>query len=1707
MELLWRRSDAMLLFLMGCIFASSLVVVSLPSSAGGTVVALSNSEKNSFPSSRQLPPKNVKVSTENSHVGINAIQYTNFPQAQMDALYSLYQSTNGELWSWKNRSHAWDFSNKLANPCIDGWEGIHCGCSYNLTIEGVQNVNTNSRHARTTGETSISPTNMKEDEYSISVDIPSYPSSNGTIHFINGGDYGPLPYFLGNSSCPYQSDLTTSALSTTSITDIGVTSGFYNMTITAITLPNHRLNGPLPKASAFFDLIPNLLALDLSHNPNLLGPLTESTFPNSSISYSTHQSYQLQALLMNEVSFDSSLPTTMGNFPNLFILIIQSAQLKGPLPATALAKWTQLQALYLFDNHISGRIPIEACNMTKLSVIQLTYNRLTNTLPSCIYTSWPSLLVFDIEANHINGSFDQSIEQWQNAVFILTSSNLLTGSVPSTLQNLPNLAYFGVSYNYLTGKLVDWMPFDTAPIFFLGFGNNFFSGAMVDRCWIQLRYFYGFSNQLNGEFPNNLVNSCGEQLREFDLSENQLSDKIPANIFSNNSKSLVNFVISDNMLTGSFNDYSSKSTDSSVRSQAAFSSAPHLLGLLLFQNFFTGKFPSSIDNCHKLITFIIFNNLYSNELPMASFKQLSHLAIFGINGNLLSGRISDAFNFNDNNETRIQRFTYINIGGNYFTGTLPYPTNNISASRLISYTASSNCFHGNLPNTLCLSKNIQALSLEGLNTATPCRKIIVPSIFGDFEAFTTSVSISGTIPSCLFTLPHLSILALSGNALQGTIANIFNATLTPNLNTISLSHNSLTGTIPKSVLSLPQLSSLDLSINALNGTLKPLSFTLEDNPNEQIMIAKNLSLSLKLNRLSGKIPIIFNNLLNINILKGNYFACPYENQDLPKHDPEAHHFRCGSNQTNLSLYAWLLLMLFTCIALIVSSIRVFYALYSHPKNTSSVNTTTNRDSIINDLYINLKTQIINIRNNHEILSSFSLQQWILRYSTPINDVNIPTTTASMTSTMISREVSEVDDSIQRFSFFLHRCRQFAHFLILFIVCCLTPFYVYLSARYPTHTYSYIWVVSAIWIASIPASILMCITFLFLLGWMTWFIYWYLFPIIDASWFDKKDLDTITMNDSISSLDEIRIADRRRDNNASGKLNQQTNNLQILQKLLHYSKVMFIWSGFYIINSIFMIAINTLYVINYVDSTGVILFLIQILISSTQSLWAEVVLLHWYLWYKYQIVIPFLYKFDTQYMNNVNNIITSSNERLNSNKLTSIEQRLDQYDQIALSLFEVIIKLIIPCVVTLCISSACLNPIFASTEPVAFDITFCYSISILDIPCFNALASNSDGTSYTPPVIYYFECSSAFLRYYSPVYILTFVTTTGITLSKMLMTKYYDQCVLQAVDELPTVPLPTTTTTTTTAAAAAAVSDEGIQDDVKKEDSDVVETESPLHTVELNTPTTTMQSQIGRIPTLIQLPPFQPILHQDIGKEHLITLSLVDNIAEKNVIFRIIRIILPLSWYAHLPEHFSTDPKYSPISLYGKKQFLLSPHRFMMKVNVYFALLFVFGVAFSPLAFVIYIAILGLTSHEELMIKRILIRNYQICHGKVNCLIPLCHHAIPIALTSWKSLLIMNLILMILMESFIIFDTIGTTEGRVQGMIGSSILLVISLVMMIIMYIIVQVIFTGKLPCMTTMSKRKIEKRVSMSELRDDDSEAGIGMSIISMASSEQHIVA
>jgi Leucine-rich repeat (LRR) protein len=584
--------------------------------------------------------------------------------------------------------------------------------------------------------------------------------------------------------------------------------------------------------------------------------------------------YRMQALnaldLTNNL-LTGSLPPSIYVLYNLSSLYMSYNRNIASTISVNIGNLINLLQLDISKNHFFGTIPETMSRLTKLREAGLNENFFSKTVPSSL-TSLTLLDFLSLQENSFTGN-PRFVANMSALSTTYLQNNFFTGHLPISSQQVLKTSFFSVSQNEFSGPLpfnVEWER-----IFEYEAYDNYFTGSLphYSRNGSKLTYFIAGHNYLSGHFPFNFFSNCSE-LYYLSVGLNFLTGAIPSNL--NHFRLLNQLNFSSNFLTGSIPEFLGELKRTSV--------------IDFSNNEFTGTVPQSIRNLHYLQQFFLQENSLGGELA-STLNSAAHLP------------------FLEN----------LDFSNNQFTGTIPaYIFRNLTS--LQGFALSSNCLDGYIPEEICESPSIATLTLDGLTTAPNCRNYIFPGITV-FNAFIVKHFMQGSIPPCLFEIPTLQLLHLSGNGLTGTIPN--NVTLKSSFVDLSLSHNLLSGTIPGQ-FQTKLWANLDLSYNKLTGTLNDDFGGLNE--------PRFGSLYLDVNRLSGGVPSSTLNLSTLSILDGNIFDCNLDRSSLPKHDSDFLQYSCGSDNVNYVLYLWLILA-FTipCGSILVYG--YFHSLFTSPKSS------------------------------------------------------------------------------------------------------------------------------------------------------------------------------------------------------------------------------------------------------------------------------------------------------------------------------------------------------------------------------------------------------------------------------------------------------------------------------------------------------------------------------------------------------------------------------------------------------------------------------------------------------------------------------------------------------------------------------------------------------------------------------------------------------
>lgn len=633
-----------------------------------------------------------------------------------------------------------------------------------------------------------------------------------------------------------------------------------------------------------------------------------------------------------------------------------------------------------------------------------------NTTDSC-GTDGCHLLSMNLTGYNLSGSLP-ALDSFSLLRYLYLSENSLTGLLPA-VSGMPEVQIMNFSYNSFQGQLPDTFQ-GLISLYLLYLSNNAFSGTIPPSMYSMpsLQYLSIYNNSIAGTVGEE-VGSLAEALY-LNFAHNLLHGQLPATLFT--MVNLTQVLFSYNAFTGPLPEEYSE----------------NLVVFRVSNNALSGTVPSALCASSRLQFISIYDNRFHGQLP-ACFSQLSQLMILLVQTNRLSGRLDAVFNASVQKQLQM-----VDVSGNAFSGTLPDEL--LRLPTLVSVAAGENCFHGTIPASMCESGNLlTTVALDGLAASSSC----VDELWDPFDVSQAEFGglMQGTIPSCLWALPNISVLHLSANGLTGSLSDIDCDRLSRSLTDVVLTHNKLTGTIPSCLQQYP-FSTLDLSYNKLKGRIEDMTnFTLAYSPTDE-----GTSLSLEFNRLSGELPMEFLDAFNIDILRGNLFACRKSGQ-LVKHDPGSQTAVCGSQQLN-------------------GALTTFFAYVAAILGLALVGSVGN---------------VILRRNHDRILKAWHALVYAVRYSHEVSNYPIPTAEELEAMRNVSGK-NNYDLRIRQY----HNVYQFLASLSLIqriswlvagysLTICLPTyitFYLVDHNKYSTHTNRYGWIASAAFLTGeLPASVL------------------------------------------------------------------------------------------------------------------------------------------------------------------------------------------------------------------------------------------------------------------------------------------------------------------------------------------------------------------------------------------------------------------------------------------------------------------------------------------------------------------------------------------------------------------------------------------------------------------------------------------------------------
>jgi Leucine-rich repeat (LRR) protein len=726
---------------------------------------------------------------------------TDLPLSQYNALYALYNATNGP--SWCNNGTKWIFESYALfpnAPCLDGWDGVECEC------RGIINNSTAMYSIRS----------LTLASFCMHGTIPnaiSDLSNLRSLQFDQNDIFGSLPSNIGNLEYLENLDGSSNLLTGTLPSSLYTLGKLYNL-----SLSNNILKGTISNDIKYLTSV-RILELSMNH---LQGSLPPDIGSLSS----------LVMLNINSNYINGTIPASVYDLMDLKYLYLYDNLITGTL-SSSICQLTSLLHLDLFLNRLIGSIPQNIGNLTLLEHLFLYENAFTGSIPSSLY-NLTSLTQLDIHINYIAGSIPSDVSKLTNLITFNLYSNQLTGTIPPEIGLLTQLLYLTVSENDLHGTIPEAI-YDLSLLYTLDLSICNFDGTISPSIGnlIHVVYLYLYENPLSGSLPSTIGRLTA--VEHFDVFETYVSGSIPAEIgnlisatylylYSNRLSgtipmevgqlsSLIEFDVATNKIHGTIPE--------------TFANISSLQILYLLSNQLTGSIPSSLCNLTNLVQLDLYNNHLTGTIPR-EIGNLINILILRLDTNKLSGSIPSSIG-------QLTAMLTLYLDGNELNGSLP--------NTLYELGQLQNIFlqHNNLLGTL--SSNISKLSsLQRINFAMNFLTGKMPTELADINGLVILYLefnyLTGSYPSYLLEdTSQFLILDIGSNYLTGSITPIFSSSLQyyyiytnyftstipselfglSGMQAIWLYENSFTGILPYQVAQQPSLSQLIIHNNQLSG--------------------------------------------------------------------------------------------------------------------------------------------------------------------------------------------------------------------------------------------------------------------------------------------------------------------------------------------------------------------------------------------------------------------------------------------------------------------------------------------------------------------------------------------------------------------------------------------------------------------------------------------------------------------------------------------------------------------------------------------------------------------------------------------------------------------------------------------------------------------------------------------------------------------------
>lgn len=1046
----------------------------------------------------------------------------------------------------------------------------------------------------------------------------------------------------------------------------------------------------------------------------------------------------LRALQLLELSINyltNTIPDSIGLLSDLYLLSLEHNSINGSIPLS-LYNCTSLKYILLENNLIHSTIAPEIGNLTALKRINIGRCWITGSIPDSI-GSLHALVYFNLYDNAMTGVIPTSITGLQNIKKLLLSGNRLNGTIPNNINNMTQLDTIDFADNHLTGTIPENIGLVTQThTLYLHFNN--LNGSIPESVYnlVRMRRFYVSHNNLTGTISNSIVNLTA--LTELYIGYNHFNGTIPAlgnsplislSLPSNQMTGTIPLNIAGGGALGTCELYDNKFTGPITEATFNFTT---LFALYLQDNYLSGPAPSNLETL-QLIELNLANNMLTSTLPVINssllvsyqleFNQFSGslpdtlassvISYYEVSSNALIGSIPSSLFIN---KSKLQ---FLLLDYNQFTGTLPTELSNLESVEL--FDVASNVLSGSLPSELSKMRALQRffVNLNAFSGSVTCFNSSSQYFLTNIEL--SNNQFSGSLPVEPFKIPQLQTFAAVSNCFTGTLpsevmcgAESLTALALDGLHTASSCRVSLLpksisssygltyhtpGTIPSCLYNLRQLNTLHVSGNGLEGTL----------PSDVSLSTVLTDFALSYNQFTGTIPDLF--VLN-----------PFNNFDLSFNrltgtvPPSGSVVSTGGgiylNVNRLSGEIPAALKYASKISILDGNIfQCNFYRDTLPVNdgqydyyecgTSTLQWATYSWVALFSVTCVLLLCLLFASRMRKLIVVEKISVWLIT----INE--------NRRSWMnVYSEPGLNNANLRIFGKFLQSLRISFLLLTLFILVVLLPIYLGISRSYGMYLYKYAWNVSSVYLSGTTPAVLLLV---FLNLFLFWMFSVFCYHLVNFVSIQAEDVDRVP---SVASGDSI----------ASAMLG--------VKHYRHYIGL----AGVAVLNFVIILAINVGYVILTTRYSPTVVVIVQLVLATFKLIWND-------------LVIRGL----TNAVRNFGSAWTKKGGHRSSN---AEERSLDGKYMTFNTYLMILNIIIIPCLATAFVSSDCFYDIIIPPSSIESSYSYqsCAQALLFKLRFLNCTSYEevTTTTSYLPPFLYRYQCSSTLITTYAELYVYKYI---------------------------------------------------------------------------------------------------------------------------------------------------------------------------------------------------------------------------------------------------------------------------------------------------------------------------------------------------------------